>query len=141
MRASHTSSMALLPLFRFVGRVVRLSYGLAIVGLAGVVVLFSEANDGQRQAPLGRTSQFLGSAGEASRALAGEPMYVVVVRSDEQAAGVRHNLGNVSDYYGPFHSLAPTTFVTAETPREADLVRALLRGDPNRILIDLTAAE
>jgi hypothetical protein len=68
------------------------------------------------------------------RSQAGPSAIIVMVASDEQAARVSRDAGDIGGYLGGL----PSSFVVVESAREAEIVRVLLKNDTARLLIDFS---
>ena len=115
---------------------VKLFYGVAAVGLAGVLSLTANgAAEGQR--PVTTVSQPPIARDVVSNVTAHRPSsFIVLVASEEQASRIRSDLGTIHDDYGLGYVDAPLTFVVARTPQEADVARQGPKDDFT--FIDLT---
>jgi hypothetical protein len=122
------------PALSMLSRAVRVSFGIAAIGLAGAIALVASEQPGRA----GSAPQHGGRTQIAEptqrRPQAGPSSVVVIVRSEEHASRVRADVGDIGGYLGG----VPSSFLVVETDREAEIVRVLLKDDRDRLLIDFS---
>ena len=111
-----------------------LYYGVAVIGLAAALALVASEQPGRAgSAPLPGERPHIEERLQR-RTQAGPSSIVVLVRSEEQAARVRADAGDIGGYLGG----VPASFLVVESAREAEIVRVLLKDERDRLLIDFS---